>query len=78
MAGKLQFFLIQGNKSDFSVFLKKEKQNSLLNNPNDSGDNNEKRKCLKAWVGIFWVRIVRGEFSREEFGGWDFSRGEFS
>ena len=30
-----------------------ELQNSLLSNINDDGDNNEKIKNLKTWVGIF-------------------------
>ena len=38
----------------------------------------EERQLMK-WVGIFRVKIFwvgfRGEFSREEFDGWEFSRG---
>ena len=31
---------------------------------NDNGDNNEKTKFLKTWMGIFLVGISRGEFNR--------------
>ena len=40
-----KFFLIHRNKSDFSIFFKKEIQNSILSSTNDNGDNDEK-KCL--------------------------------
>ena len=53
--------------------VKTEVQNSLLSNINDKGDNNEKTKCLKTWVGIFRVGIFRGEFTREDFDRWEFS-----
>ena len=29
-------------------------------------------------LGIFWVEIFRGRFSKEEFDEWEFSRGGFS
>ena len=59
-------------------FFKKEIQNVHVSNINDNGDNNEKTKCLKAWVGIFWVaiflvRIFQGEFSTVELDRWNFS-----
>ena len=38
-----------------------ELQNSLLSNINDNGDDNEKTKYLKAWLGI-WQVGTRGVF----------------
>ena len=71
-----------------SAFLKDRNAKQLLSNINENGDNNEKTKCLKTWVGIFrvgifWVGIFRGgilqgEFDGWEFPGWEFSKGEFS
>ena len=52
-----KFFLIHRNKSDFSIFLKKEIQNSLLNNTNDNGDKDENKNVYKRW----W-----------EYSGWEF------
>ena len=68
-----KIFLINSNKSDFSIFFKKEIQNSLLSSTNDIGDNNGKTKCLKTWVGIFWDSGLK--FSRLEFFVPELSRG---
>ena len=57
-------------------FFKKEIQNIHLSNINDNGDNNEKTKCLKAWVGIFWVgpqlNLIGGTFPGDSFTGGNF------
>ena len=57
-----------------------ELQNSLLSNINDDGDNKEKTKNLKTWVGIFkniGRNIPGGSFLGGsfpgEFSGWEFS-----
>ena len=48
-----------------------ELRNSLLNNFNDNGDNNEKKfkksgsEYLRDWVGIFQVENSSVEFFRE-------------
>ena len=56
---------IHRNKSDFSIFFKKEIQNSLLSNTNDNGDNDENKNVYKdGW-----------EYSGWEFSGWEFSGG---
>ena len=64
-------FLIHRIKSNFSIF--ERQKYSLVTNISDNGNNNEKSKYLKIWVGIFqvgifWVGIFRG-------GGGDFLGG---
>ena len=60
---------------DFSQSNKqKEIQNFLLRNINNNNDiNNEKTKCLKTRVGIFWKGIFRGDFPGGNLMGGSFS-----
>ena len=65
------------HKSDFSIFKRHKYKNSLLSNINNNGNNKEKTKCLKTWVGIFrvgifWMGIIWGEFERWEFSWYPF------
>ena len=58
-----KFLLIHHIKSNFSIF--KRQKHSLLTIISDNGNNNEKIKCLKIWVGIFrvgiwWVGVFQG------------------
>ena len=50
-----------------------ELQNSLLSNINDDGDNNEKIKNLKTWVGIF--KNIGGNIPGGSFLGGSFPGG---
>ena len=52
------FFLIYRIKSNISIF--KSQKYSLLTITSDNGNNNEKTKCLKIWVGIFRVGVFQG------------------
>ena len=50
----------EGLRHGYGLRVKTETQNSLLGNINDNGNNNEKTKCSKTWVGIFRVGIFMG------------------
>ena len=50
-------------------------RNSLLSNINDDGDNNEKTKKIKTWVGIF--RNMSGNILDWNFQGGNFQGGSF-
>ena len=78
----------EGLRHGYGLRVKTETQNSLLGNINDNGNNNEKTKCSKTWVGIFrvgifWVGIFmgriyqRGNLIDDNFPGGSFP-GEFS
>ena len=55
------------------ALLKMESRNSILSNINDNGDNNEKQKKIKMWVGI--LKNMGGNIPGTNFLGGSFPGG---
>ena len=75
--GPASYNFFDTSTSEFltSALLNIESLNSLLSNINDDGDNNEKIKNLKTWVGIF--KNIGGNIPGGSFLGGSFPGGIF-